>query len=119
VDTLVGEEVELLNSKVILPYIGLFTLVTINLTEAAGDGISTQSLPSLSIRHGTKFVAVPANTLATAQNTMCIFEPSNITMDTSHNHGTILISSDDKEFKEKRYWQLPVFARTIFAELLV
>ena len=117
-EALTGTEVELPNLKAILPYIGLFTLVTINTTGAAGDGISTQHLPSLSIRRGTKFVTAPSNTLATAQNTARIFEPLNIKMDTPRNHGVIPVSPYDEEFKEKRYWRLPVLAGAVVAALL-
>ncbi|KAM6503454.1 hypothetical protein JOM56_000397 [Amanita muscaria] len=50
VDALEGKEVELPDLKDIIPYIGLFTLVTLNPTGAAGDTINTPHLPSLSIR---------------------------------------------------------------------
>jgi hypothetical protein len=69
-----GTEVELPNFKAIILYMGLFTLVTINPTEAVRDSIPTKHLPSLSIRRGTKFVVAPANTSTTAQNAMRIIK---------------------------------------------
>jgi uncharacterized membrane protein YgcG len=121
VDALEGTEVELPNLKAIIPYIGLFTLVTINPTEAARDSIPTKHLPNLSIRRGTKFVVAPANTSAAAQNAARIFEQLNINinLDTLRNGGVIPVSPDDEEFKEKRYWRLPpVPAAAIFAALI-
>ncbi|KIL64176.1 hypothetical protein M378DRAFT_24755 [Amanita muscaria Koide BX008] len=118
VDALDGTEVELPDLKAIIPYIGLFTLVTINPGEVAGDILVTTHLPRLSVRRGTRFIVAPANTSATAQNAARIFEPLNINVDTPHNFGPIPISPDDEEFKEKRYWRLPVPAAAIFAALI-
>ncbi|KAM6503530.1 hypothetical protein JOM56_000473 [Amanita muscaria] len=118
VDALDGTEVKLPDLKAIIPYIGLFTLVTINPAEAAGDILTTTHLPRLSVRRGTRFIVAPANTSATAQNAARIFEPLNINVDTPRNFGAIPISPDDEEFKEKRYWRLPVPAAAIFAALI-
>jgi hypothetical protein len=119
VDALNGIPVELPNPKAIIPYIGLFTLVTIDPTKAAGDNIITPYLPSLSIIRGAKFVVAPANTSATAKNVARIFEPLPINEDTPINFGMIPISPHDQAFKEKRYWRLPLVpAAAIFAALI-
>jgi hypothetical protein len=48
-DALEGtDSVELPDLKAIIQYIGLFTLVTIDPTEAARDSIPTEHLPNLS-----------------------------------------------------------------------
>ena len=109
---------ELPKLKTIIPYIGLFTLVTINPTQTARNVIPTTHLPSLSIKHGTKFVVAPPNTSATAMNVARIFDPLAIDVDTPLDAGIIPISPDDEAFEEKRYWRLPVSAAAIFAALI-
>jgi hypothetical protein len=114
-DALNGIPRELPDAKAILPYIGLFTLVTINPTKT---DVITPYLPSLSIICGAQFVVAPANTSATAKNVARIFEPLAIDDDTPFNIGAIPISPHDQAFEEKRYWRLPVPAAAIFAALI-
>jgi hypothetical protein len=85
VDALNGIPGELPDLEAVFPYIGLFTLVTINPTETAGSTIITPYLPSLSIIRGAKFVVAPDNTSATAENVARIFEPLAVDDDTPHN----------------------------------
>ena len=104
--------------KPILPYLGLFTLVTINPTEVAGFKIPTMHLPNLSIIQGTQFVKVPSTVSATAEKVARIFEPLALDDNTPGNLGMIPLSPDDQAFEEKRYWRLPVPAVAIFAALI-
>ena len=84
VDALNGIPVELPNPKAIIPYIGLFTLVTINPAKTARNDLITPYLPSLSIIRGAKFVMARANTSATAKNVARIFEPLVVKPNTPH-----------------------------------
>ena len=102
--------------KPILPYLGLFTLVTINPTEIAGCKIPTMHLPNLSIIQGTQFVKAPSTVSATAEKVARIFEP--LALDDNTNLGMIPLSPDDQAFEEKRYWRMPVPAAAVFAALI-
>jgi hypothetical protein len=84
VDVLNGKKTELPDATAILPYIGLFTLVTINPAKTARNDLITPYLPSLSIIRGAKFVMARANTSATAKNVARIFEPLVVKPNTPH-----------------------------------
>jgi hypothetical protein len=111
-------EVELPNAKAIFPYLGLFTMVTINPTQATGNSIPMPYLPSLSIIRGFKFVKAPSNTSPTAKKAARIFQSKAIDNNTPITFGTIPLSHQDQAFTETRYWRLPVSAAAIFAVLI-
>ena len=81
-DALDGTSVGLPNPAAIIPYIGLFTLVTLDPTTAAKIIMTTPYLPGLSIIHNNKFEGAPANT-STAKNVARIFDSLGIEEDTS------------------------------------
>jgi hypothetical protein len=110
--------VKLPNPAAIIPYIGLFTLVTLDPTTAAGDLMSTPHLPGLSIILNNEFQEAPANTSATAENVARIFDSLGIEDDTHLNFGRVPLAPGVAGFEEKRYWRLPVFAGAIFAALM-
>jgi hypothetical protein len=117
VDALDGTSVELPNPAAIIPYIGLFTLVTLNPTTTARNIMTTPYLPGLSIIRNNKFEEAPANTSATAKNVACIFDSLDIEEDTPLNLGIIPLAPGVAAFKEKHFWWFPVFAGAIFAAL--
>jgi hypothetical protein len=118
VDALDGTSVGLPNPAAIIPYIGLFTLVTLDPTTAARNIMTTPYLPGLSIIHNNKFEEAPANTSATAKNVARIFDSLGIKEDTPFNLGIIPLAPGVAAFEEKRYWRIPVFAGAIFAALM-
>jgi hypothetical protein len=118
VDALGGESVALPNPAAIIPYIGLFTLVTLNPTAAATSEMPTAHLPGLSIIRNKKFEEAPANTSATAKNVARIFDPLDIEEDTPFNWARVPLAPGVATFEEKRYWRIPVFAGAIFAALM-
>ncbi|KAF8328981.1 hypothetical protein F5887DRAFT_1082795 [Amanita rubescens] len=61
------------NVEPILPYIGLFTLVTLKPDAVRNDRILTPYLPTLSIIEDSTFVEAPVHTPATAENVARIF----------------------------------------------
>ena len=109
---------ELPDPKAIFPYLGLFTLVTLNPTQVTGASIPTLFLPPLSIIRGKKFVKAPSNTFPTAKNVARIFEPLALVDNSPFTHGAIPISPDGQAFEEKRYWRIPVPPASIFAALI-
>ncbi|KAF8814185.1 hypothetical protein BYT27DRAFT_6339444 [Phlegmacium glaucopus] len=113
-----GIPVELPNPKATFPYLGLFTLVTLNPTRVIGNRIFMPFTPPLSIIHGNKFVEAPSNTSPTSENVARIFESLALVDDSPLNLGMIPISPDDPAFKEQRYWRIPVLSAPIFAALV-
>jgi hypothetical protein len=118
VDALDGTSVALPNPAAIIPYIGLFTLVTLDPTTTARNIMTTPYLPGLSIIRNNKFEEAPANTSATAKNVARIFDSLDIEEDTPLNLGIIPLAPGVAAFEEKRYWRFPVFAGAIFAALM-
>jgi len=118
VDTLDGASVGLPNPASIIPYIGLFTLVTLDPTTAARDIMTTPYLPGLSIILNNDFEEAPANTSATAKNVARIFDSLDIEEGAPFNASVIPLAPGVAAFEEKRYWRIPVFAGTIFAALM-
>ena len=116
-DALDGTSVGLPNPAAIIPYIGLFTLVTLDPTTARNI-MTTPYLPGLSIIRHNKFEVAPANTSATAKNVARIFDSLDINEDTPFNLGIIPLGPGVAAFEEKRYWRIPVFAGAIFATLM-
>jgi hypothetical protein len=113
-----GTQVELPDAKAIFPYLGLFTLVTLNPTRVIGDSISTLFVPPLSVIRGKKFVKAASGTFPTAKNVARIFDPLALVNNSPFNPGAIPISLNDQAFKEKRYWRIPVPPAYIFAALI-
>ena len=117
-DALNGTSVGLPSPAAIIPYIGLFTLVTLDPTTAARNIMTTPFLPGLSIVRNNKFEEAHANTSATAKNVARIFDSLDIEEDTPLNLGIIPLAPGVAAFEEKRYWRIPVFAGAIFAALM-
>ena len=111
-----GVEVESLpDAKAVLPYLGLFTMITLQPIEGR---ISTQYLPRISIIRGPRFIMARSNTSPSAKNAARIFESNAINKDTPVNLGVIPLSPQDQAFNEMRYWRLPVSTGAIFAVLI-
>ncbi|KAF5379415.1 hypothetical protein D9615_006535 [Tricholomella constricta] len=100
----------------IIPYIGLFTLVTLD--PAVLDIMMTPLLPGLSIIRGNTFEEAPANTSSTATNVARIFDSLDVDHETPLNIARIPLAPGVAAFEEKRYWRIPVSAGAIFAALI-
>ena len=109
---------ELPDVESLFPYLGLFTLVTLNPTRVVRDRISTPFVPPLSIIRGNKFVRARSNASPTSKNVARIFEPLVLDRNSPLNPGVIPISPDDQAFTERRYWRMPVSPAPIFAALI-
>ena len=100
------------------PYLGLFTLVTLDPNTAAGYIMSTPHLPGLSVILNNEFQEAPANISATAKNVARIFDALAIEDSTHLNFGRVPLAPGVAGFEEKRYWRLPVYTGAIFAVLM-
>ena len=114
-DALDGKQVKIPDATAILPYIGLFTLVTLNPAVAAKNFIITPHLPFLSIICNNRFEEAPANTSATGENVARIFDSLAIEEDSALNLSRIPLATASAE---KYYWRIPVFPGAIFAALI-
>ena len=113
-----GTQVDLPDINTISPYLGLFTLVTINPAKVDGCSIFTPHLPTLSIIRGNRFIKAPSSTSPAAKKAARIFQPLLLDDNAPKSLGMIPLSSQDETFTERRYWRLPVPAAAIFAALI-
>lgn len=109
---------ELPDAKAIFPYLGLFTLVTLNPTRVIGDSIPTLFVPPLSIIRGKKFVNASSKTSPSSKNVARIFDPLALFDNSPFNPGAIPISPNDQASKGMCYWRIPVPPAYIFAALI-
>ncbi|KIM38917.1 hypothetical protein M413DRAFT_29839 [Hebeloma cylindrosporum] len=121
VDAWNGEPVDLPDPDTIIPYIGLFSLVTLDPTTSAKFTMITPYLPSLSIirSNDKRFRKAPANTSATATNVARILDALEIKKNTPLKVGSIPLAPGIAAFEEKRYWRIPIPAGVVFAALMV
>jgi len=118
VNASLGETVELPDINPILPYLGLFTAVTLQPDNVTEFSILMPYLPSVSTIQGSTFTEAPSNILPTAENAARIFHPMAINNNTPRRQGMIPLSPQGEGFTETRYWRLPVPAAAIFAALI-
>ena len=109
---------DLPDSKAILPYLGLFTIVTLNPTSAAVEQVIATHLPDLSIIRGNKFVKAPARTSAIAKNVARIYNSLAIREDTPEHYTKIPLAPGVPGYEETRYWKLPIPAMAVFAAVM-
>jgi hypothetical protein len=92
----------------ILPYIGLYIVVHLKTEELLNAYISTPVFPELSILQEDQWVSAPISTLPNAPNAARIFDvmdfPAGIPCGAS---GDIPLSTDHRDYHQKRYWRLP------------
>jgi hypothetical protein len=114
-----GHDVDLPDPHPILPYLGLYTLVTLKTEGLHPLHLRlTPCLPTLSTLENNIFVPAPPGTLPTAPNVSRIFdvlqtpEPS-----LDDTFGGIPISPLHPEYGQKRYWRLPIRPERVLAAL--
>jgi len=117
-DALSGKSVELLNPKPILPYLGLYTIVTLKPAEVVETELVTPYLPQWSVPRAGKFVSAPSNTSATARNVVRSFDSLLIDDNTPWKLGSIPLSPQHPRSKEQRFWRMTAPAAAIFAALI-
>jgi hypothetical protein len=114
-----GAEVALPDPRSILPYLGLFTIVTLKPNDLVRCSITTQHQPGLSQLQDNRFSPAPHGTTLAAQNAARIFDVLAIAAgDPPITHGDIPLSSAHPEFRQQRYWRLPVKIEAVLAVLI-
>jgi hypothetical protein len=114
-----GAEVALPDSRSILPYLGLFTIVTLGPNDLVGCSITTQHQPGLSQLQDNRFSPAPHGTTPAAQNVARIFDVLAIAADDPPiTHGDISLSSAHPEFRQQRYRRLSVNIEAVLAVLI-
>jgi hypothetical protein len=114
-----GTAVALPNLTSILPFLGLFSIVTLKPVEVMRCCISTQHLPTLSILQNNHFRPAPSGKLHDDRNVAWIFDYSAIA-DTAPeiSMGYIPLSSEHAKFEQKRYWRLPLTIEAVLIGLM-
>lgn len=117
-----GTSVDLPNAEVVFPYLGLFTLVTLNPTKVVNHTILTQHLPPLSIPTGKTFIEIPSSTSPTSEDVARIFDSvildAKFVANAPDSIGKIPISPVDQAFEEKRFWRIQLYLPAVFAALI-
>jgi len=112
-----GHNVDLPDVISVLPFVGLYTIVSLDPKEVEGMILATHHQPALSLVL-TDEVA-PANTLPTAPDVARIFDVQKLpNTRIPATLGIIPLSSSDPEFLESRYWRLPIMSSVVLATLL-
>jgi hypothetical protein len=102
----------------VLPYLGLYTIVTLRTDAASETRIATTHFPRLSILRGSTFIKAPPRTFATSEKAARIFDASAINNTTPINDGNVPLSPQDPRFKEQRYWRIPVAPEAILSAFI-
>jgi hypothetical protein len=91
----------------ILPYIGLYTLITLKPAELEFK-ITTSSFPCLSILTNGEWVPAPPHTLPTAPNVARIFDARAVPVGNHpESFGIIPLCATHPQFSQTRYFRLP------------
>ncbi|KIL66585.1 hypothetical protein M378DRAFT_160578 [Amanita muscaria Koide BX008] len=114
-----GDEVALPDPTPILPYLGLFTIVTLRPYDVLGCTILTNHLPELSHLQENCFSPAPHGTSPADQNVAQIFDVLAIAAGNPPiSLGDIPLSPEQPQFQQQRYWRLPVAIEVVLAVLI-
>src|ERR1700722_2199029 len=102
-----GTAIALPNLTSILPFLGLFSIVTLKPVEVMRCCISTQHLPTLSILQYNRFRPAPSGKLPDDRNVARVFDSSAIACTAPEiSMGYIPLSSEPAKFEQKRYLKI-------------
>ncbi|KAM6501410.1 hypothetical protein JOM56_004424 [Amanita muscaria] len=114
-----GDEVALPDPTPILPYLGLFTIVSLRPDDLLGCTITTTHLPELSHLQDNRFSPAPHGTSPADQNVAQIFDVLDIAAGSPPmSLGDIPLSPEHPQFQRQRYWRLPVTIEVVLAVLI-
>ncbi|KIM80695.1 hypothetical protein PILCRDRAFT_9500 [Piloderma croceum F 1598] len=112
-----GHNVDLPDVISFLPFVGLYTIVSLDPKEVEGMILATHHQPALS--HVLTDEVAPENTLPTAPDVARIFNVQKLPKTRiPATLGIIPLSSSDPEFLESCYWRLPIMSGVVLAMLL-
>lgn len=117
-DAVQGVKVDLPNAESILPFLGLYTLVTLLPEEPGGSSIAAHYTPDLFALDGSRFISVSAAILASAPSVARIFDVSVISDELPQTLYSIPLSPKHPEFSQQRYWRVPVKPEVILVMLM-
>lgn len=117
-DAVQGIDVDLPDIQSILPFLGLFTLVTLSPDELNGSEIPVHHQPDLSMLDGSRFISAPADTLPDAPGAARIFDVLAISDDLPKAYYSIPLSPKHFEFTHQRYWRIPAKPEVVLMMLM-
>ena len=113
-----GSSVDLPDPRSILPYLKLFSLVTLNPKAVRGRRIAILHQPPLSILANSNFVPAPPGTPADAPNVARIFDVlALVNTEPQLTEASIPLTNKEHDFGQQRYWRLPVKCEAVLAAL--
>ena len=112
-DALHGIDVDLPNTKSIIPFLDLYTLVILSPNDLKGFSLRTHHPPDSFLLDDGRFVSVPANTVPDTMVVVHIFDVMMISEEPSSASYTIPLSPEQAMFSQQRYWRMPAKAEVI------
>ncbi|KIM79119.1 hypothetical protein PILCRDRAFT_568223 [Piloderma croceum F 1598] len=113
-----SELADIPNSEQIIPFIGLYSLVTLRPSQVTSLRLITPHFPELSQRNGRHFTKAPENTLPNAPDVARIFSVRPYIRNSEEIYGRIPLSPSLPDFAERRFWRLPAQFGVVLAMLI-
>jgi hypothetical protein len=101
-----------------MPFIGLYSLVTLRPSEVINLCLVTPHLPELSQLNGRTFTKAPENMSPNAPDVARIFSSFGMKKDVKEIYGRIPLSPSLPDFAERRFWRLPAQLGAVLAMLV-
>ena len=113
-----GLHVDLPDPSLIIPFLGLYSLVILSPGQVTGLQLVTPRLPKIFQRDGRHFISAPDGTLPNAPGVARIFDVLGRDDDSEYVYGRIPLSPSFSDFPERRLWWLPAQLGVVLAMLL-
>ncbi|TDL20846.1 hypothetical protein BD410DRAFT_899335 [Rickenella mellea] len=105
--------------KDVLPYVGLYSLVTLNPVAVRWCAIMSMRFPPLSTIENFRFVPASGDADPSSPDNARIFDALSITSNMPISLGIIpLTDARSEEYTQKRYWRLPFKLEAVLTEFL-
>jgi hypothetical protein len=113
-----GLPVDLPDPSLIIPFLGLYSLVILSPGQVTGLQLVTPRLPKIFKRDGRHFIPAPDDTLPNAPDVARIFDVLGRNDDSEYVYGRIPLSPSFPDFPERRFWRLPARLGVVLAMLM-
>ena len=113
-----GLRVDLPDPSLIIPFLGLYSLVILSPGQVTGLQLVTSRLPKIFKREGRHFTAAPDDTSPNAPDVARIFDVLGRNDNSEYVYGRIPLSPSFPDFPERRFWRLPAQLGTVLAMLM-
>ncbi|TDL20848.1 hypothetical protein BD410DRAFT_899338 [Rickenella mellea] len=106
--------------KPLLPFMALYTLVTLKPDEVREDFLSTSYLPPFSTldKESLRFIDAPPDSDPYGPNIYRIFDSASVTSTSPLSWGRIPLTDHFKEFRQRRLWRIPLRLEAVLAEFI-